>query len=225
MSSENPKRRIYSQIATLLRSLAHENRLELLEILGQGEWSVEDLARRSSMSVANASQHLQLLRQSGLVESRRLGKHVLYQLTHTQVTVALSAMSTLASASLAAMKLTLAQEYQSLDPVEPISMIEAKSRLASGDLFFLDLRDIEEYRQGHVSSAAHIPFRELEDMLAALPKDREIIAYCRGPFCALSFKTVQILRRHGFNCRRLQDGFPEWKAGGGNVDIAAAFPA
>ena len=225
MSSDNPKRRIYSQIATLLRSLGQENRLELLEILGQGIWAVEDLARRSGMSVANASQHLHVLRDAGLVLSSRSGKHVMYRLADSRVNEALCLVRTLAEAHSSEVRATIDKNFLSVDPVEPMSLTEAKARLKTGDIVFLDVRDFEEYERGHIPNALHIPAENLEVMLAHLPTNLEIIAYCRGPYCVLSFKVVEILRRHGFKCRRLQDGFPEWKMVGGPVSQGQVWTA
>jgi rhodanese-related sulfurtransferase len=222
MSSQNPKRLIYSHIAALTRALAHEHRLELLEHLGQGEWTVEALAEKSGLTFANASQHLHLMRRNGLVLSRRSGKNVFYRLADGPVLAALSAIRALAESNVAEVQAAVELYFSGMDDLEPATFEELKRRLDDTNLLVLDVRDEEEYRQGHLPSALHIPLRELEKKLGELPKGREIIAYCRGPYCILSFKAVQLLRGHGYVSRRMQDGFPEWAASGGIVEAAAA---
>jgi rhodanese-related sulfurtransferase/DNA-binding transcriptional ArsR family regulator len=222
MSSHNPKQIIYSHIAALTRALAHEHRLELLEHLGQGEWPVETLAEKSGLTFANASQHLHLMRRNGLVVSRRSGKNVFYRLADGPVLAALAAIRALAENNVAEVQATVESYFSGIDSLEPATFEELKARLDDTNLLMLDVRDEEEYRQGHLPSAVHIPMRELESRLAQLPPGREIIAYCRGPYCILSFKAVQLLRSHGFSSRRMQDGFPEWAASGGGVEAAAA---
>ena len=221
MSSHNPKRIIYSHIAALTRALAHEHRLELLEHLGQGEWSVEYLAEKSGLSFANASQHLHLLRRNGLIQSRKSGKNVFYRLADGPVLAAISAIRTLAENNVAEVRAAVDTYFNEIDSFEAATFNELKARLADTNLLLLDVRDEAEFRQGHLPSALHIPLSELESRLGQLPKDREIIAYCRGPYCILSFKAVQLLRRHGFASRRMTDGFPEWAASGGEVAFAA----
>ena len=221
MSSHNPKRLIYAHIAALTRALAHEHRLELLEHLGQGEWPVETLADKSGLTFANASQHLHLMRRNGLVSSRRSGKNVFYRLADGPVLAALSAIRALAENNVAEVQATVELYFSGIDSLEPATFDELKGRLDDTNLLLLDVRDEEEYRQGHLPSALHIPLRELEERLGQLPKGREIIAYCRGPYCILSFKAVQLLRSRGFTSRRMQDGFPEWAASGGGVEAAA----
>jgi ArsR family transcriptional regulator len=222
MSSNNPKRIIYSHIAALTRALAHEHRLELLEHLCQGEWSVEDLAKKSSLTFANASQHLHLLRRNGLIQSRKSGKNVFYRLEDGPVLAAISAIRTLAESNVAEVRETVDTYFNEIDSLEGATFDELKARLDDTNLLLLDVRDEAEYRQGHLPSALHIPLHELEERLGQLPKGREIIAYCRGPYCILSFRAVQLLRSHGYACRRMQDGFPEWAASGGGVEAAAA---
>lgn len=222
MSSQNPKQLINSHIAALIRAMGNEHRLELLEHLGQGEWPVEALAEKSGVTFANASQHLHLLKRNGLVLARKSGKNVLYRLADGPVLAALSAIRALAESNIAEVRSTVQTYLRAIDDLEPATFDELKTRLDDVNLLMLDVRDEEEYLQGHLPSAFHIPLRELEARLGELPKGREVVAYCRGPYCVLSFKAVQLLRGHGFQCRRMQDGFPEWAASGGRVEAAAA---
>lgn len=214
MTSETPKRRLYVTFASVARALGHEHRLELLEHLGQGERSVEALAGRSNLSIANASQHLQQLRRAGLVASRRNGKNVLYRLADGPVVEAISALRKVAEQNLAEIRQVASAYFDKLDSLEPVTRDGLMQRLGDGTAMLLDVRPEDEYRQGHLPGALNLTMEELENRLSELPADREIIAYCRGPYCVLSFEAVKALRERGYRVRRLEDGFPEWKAAG-----------
>lgn len=214
MTSETPKRRLYVTFASVARALGHEHRLELLEHLGQGERSVEALAGRSNLSIANASQHLQQLRRAGLVASRRNGKNVLYRLADGPVVGAISALRKVAEQNLAEIRQVTSAYFDKLDSLEPVTRDGLMQRLGDGTAMLLDVRPEDEYRQGHLPGALNLTMEELENRLSELPADREIIAYCRGPYCVLSFEAVKALRERGYRVRRLEDGFPEWKAAG-----------
>lgn len=214
MTSETPKRRLYVTFASVARALGHEHRLELLEHLGQGERSVEALAGRSNLSIANASQHLQQLRRAGLVASRRNGKNVLYRLADGPVVEAISALRKVAEQNLAEIRQVTSAYFDKLDSLEPVTRDGLMQRLGDGTAMLLDVRPEDEYRQGHLPGALNLTMEELENRLSELPADREIIAYCRGPYCVLSFEAVKALRERGYRVRRLEDGFPEWKAAG-----------
>lgn len=211
---ESPKHRLYEQFAELARTLGHAHRLELLEHLGQGERSVEVLAERCGLSVANASQHLQHLRRSGLVVSRREGKRVLYRLSNDLVLAALTALRRLAEQNLADVREIIGSYFGKLDDLESVPRGELLQRLRDGSVTLLDVRPEDEFDLGHLPGALNIPLPELMQRLSELPVNQEIIAYCRGPYCVLSFEAVAALRARGFKVRRLEDGFPEWRAAG-----------
>lgn len=212
MSSRNPERLVFSHVAELARAFGHEHRLHLLELMSQGEWSLDELAMRSGLSAANASQHLQTLRRSGLVIARRSGKNVFFSLADGPVFNAVLAMRTLAERNIAEVRLAVTEYFNQSGGMEAMSFADLRQRMADGDFVLLDVRDEAEYRQGHLPDAVHIPMERLEASLSQLPTDREIIAYCRGRYCILSGEAVALLRRNGFRSRRLEDGYAEWKA-------------
>jgi len=215
MSSLGPKQRVFVGLAEIAQALGHSHRLELLEHLSQGERSVEDLAARSGLTVANTSRHLQLLRRAALVEGRREGKRVFYRLSNEDVVVALlQALSRVGERNSAEIARVMATYFRSRDEFEPVSRKELLERLRCGTATVLDVRPEDEFRQGHVPGALNIPLSQLEQRLAELPVDREVVAYCRGPWCVLSFEAVAVLRQRGYQVRRLEDGFPEWKVAG-----------
>jgi rhodanese-related sulfurtransferase/DNA-binding HxlR family transcriptional regulator len=215
MSSLGPKQRVFVGLAEIAQALGHSHRLELLEHLGQGERSVEDLAARSGLTVANTSRHLQLLRRAALVEGRREGKRVFYRLSDEDAVVALlQALSRVGERNSAEIARVMASYFRARDEFEPVSRKELLERLRCGTATVLDVRPEDEFRQGHVPGALNIPLSQLERRLAELPVDREVVAYCRGPWCVLSFEAVAALRQRGYRARRLEDGFPEWKVAG-----------
>jgi ArsR family transcriptional regulator len=214
VSSANPKQALFVQFAAVAKALAHEHRLELIEHIGQGERSVERLAALSGLSIANASQHLQQLRRAGLVASRRDGKHVLYRLADDAVVTLLAALRSIAERTLGEVEKVVGGYFRKRDKMEPVSRKELVRRLKDGAVTLLDVRPEDEFALGHLPGAINIPLKELEQRLAELPKRREVVAYCRGPYCVLSFEAVAALRRRGFKVRRLEDGLPEWRAAG-----------
>lgn len=217
---QSPKHRLYEQFAELARTLGHAHRLELLEHLAQGERSVEVLAERCRLSVANASQHLQHLRRGGFVMSRRQGKRVFYRLSNDLVLAALTALRGLAEQNLADVREIIGSYFGKLDDLEPVPRRELLQRLRDGSVTLLDVRPEDEFDLGHLPGALNIPLPELMQRLSELPAKQEIIAYCRGPYCVLSFEAVAVLRARGFKVRRLEDGFPEWRAAGLAVETA-----
>jgi rhodanese-related sulfurtransferase len=215
MSSLGPKQRVFAGLAEIAQALGHAHRLELLEHLGQGDRSVEDLATRTGLTVANTSRHLQLLRRAALVEGRRDGKRVFYRLSGEYAVVALlQALSRVGEQNSAEIARIMASYFRARDELEPVSRDELLDRLRSGTATVLDVRPEDEFRQGHLPGALNIPLAQLERRLAELPVDREIVAYCRGPWCVLSFEAVALLRGRGYGVRRLEDGLPEWKMAG-----------
>src|SRR5215468_10555265 len=214
MSIENPKRDLYAQFAAVAKAIANEHRLELLELVAQGERSVEALAERSGLSIANASQHLQHLRRAGLVAARRQAKFVLYRLTDDSVLTMLSAMHKVAERNVGEVERILRSYFRERDEMEPVSRAELSRRMKQGLVMVLDVRPEDEFALGHLPGARNIPLSKLRRELSKLDRNAEIVAYCRGPYCVLSFEAVAQLRKMGFMARRLQDGLPEWKAAG-----------
>ena len=215
MSNLDPKQRVFAGLAEIAQALGHGHRLELLEHLGQGERSVEDLAARAGLTVANTSRHLQLLRRAALVEGRREGKRVFYRLSGEEAVVGLlHALSRVGERNSAEIARVMATYFRARDELEPVSRTELLDRLRAGAATVLDVRPEDEFHQGHLPGALNIPLAQLERRLAELPPDREVVAYCRGPWCVLSFEAVATLRQRGYQARRLEDGFPEWKVAG-----------
>jgi rhodanese-related sulfurtransferase/DNA-binding transcriptional ArsR family regulator len=217
----NAKLRIFERFAELARALGHAHRLELLEHVAQGERSVERLAQLAGLSIANASQHLQHLRRAGFVQSRRNGKHMLYRLGEGPILELLGALRGYAEGRSAEVRAIIADYFERLDALEPVPRDELVERLRDGCVTLLDVRPEDEFALGHLPGALNVPLAELDRRLAELPKHREIVAYCRGPYCVLSFEAVAALRARGYRVRRLEDGFPEWKAAGLAIETAA----
>jgi len=214
MSSENPKRTVLAGLAEVAKALGHSHRLEILELVAQGARSVETLAARAGLSVANASQHLQLLRRAGLLTSRRDGKRVLYWLSDPLVLDLTGALRRVAERNLAEVRDVVRGYFHERDSLEPVSRKELVRRLREDCVTVLDVRPEDEFALGHLPHAINIPLRELSRRLREIPKTREIVAYCRGPYCVLAFEAVALLRQRGFKIRRLEDGYPEWRAAG-----------
>ncbi len=203
---------LHAQFAQIGRALANPHRVELLDLLAQGERSVEVLATRASISVGLASAHLQALRRAGLVVSRRDGTRIVYRLAGDDVYELLTAVRAVATGRIADAE-RAARAYMG-EPVEMVSRDELLARVRSGDAVVVDLRPAEEYEAGHIVGAISIPLADLEAHFAELPAGVEIVAYCRGPYCALAPQGVALLRRAGRRARRLEDGFPEWRLAG-----------
>lgn len=212
MSTTGPKQQVFASLSGIAQALGHAHRLELLEHLGQGERSVEDLAARSGLTLANASRHLQLLRRASLVEGRREGKRVYYRLTGEDAVIdLLRALSRVGERNSAEIARVMTSYFHARDEFEPVSRQQLLDRLRCGSATVLDVRPEDEFNMGHLPGALNIPLAQLERRLAELPADREVVAYCRGPWCVLSFEAVALLRNRGYQVRRLEDGFPEWK--------------
>jgi ArsR family transcriptional regulator len=212
--SIGPKQALYSEFATVARALGSQHRLEILEHLAQGERGVEALAERVGLSTANASQHLQQLRRAGLVASRRDGKFVLYRLADDAVLTLLTTLRHVAERNRAEVDRIVRSYFATRDDLEPVSREELLQRSREGSVTVLDVRPADEFAVGHVPGAINVPLGELEARLAELDPGREVVAYCRGAYCVLSFEAVAMLRGRGFKVRRLEDGLPEWRAAG-----------
>lgn len=209
-----PKQRLFDELARIAQALGHAHRLGILEQVAQGERSVEALAQTNGLSVANASQHLKFLRAAGLVASRRAGKFVLYRLADEAVLDLLAALRHLAERNSAEVGRVLNDFFRQRDHLEAVTRAELQSRIDLGLVTVLDVRPHDEFALGHVPGAVNVPLAELDARLAEFDPAQEIVAYCRGAYCVLSFDAVARLRALGFNARRLEDGFPEWRAAG-----------
>lgn len=221
MSSERPKHILFAQFAAIAKAVGHPLRLEILEQLAQGERSVEVLAHSIRASVANVSQHLQQMRRAGLVASRRDGKFVFYRLGDDAVLDLLAALRRIGERCSAEVESVVRAYFDDRDSLEPVSRAELLERLGAGLVTVLDVRPEDEFALAHLPGALSVPLRELEARLAELARDREIVAYCRGPYCVLSYEAVALLRARGFTARRLEDGLPEWRAAGLPVEKGA----
>jgi len=218
-SSGNFKQDVYAQLARVAKALGHANRLELLEFVAQGPRSVEDLANLARLSMANASKHLQELRHAGLVQARKEGVRVFYELAGPDVVDLLAALREVAESRLAEVEQLLRAYVTARDDLEPIPAAELLERAQLGLVTVLDVRPAEEYAAGHLPGAINIAADTLAGHLRKLPKGKEVVAYCRGPYCLLSVDAVVLLRQKGYKARRREDGFPEWKAAGLPVQI------
>jgi rhodanese-related sulfurtransferase/biotin operon repressor len=210
----NPKRDVYESLARIGAALSSAVRLELLELLAQGERSVDELARLTGAAVANASQHLQKLKQAGLIVGRKDAQFVRYRLAGDAVVALFDALGVAGQAYLADVDRIVRLYYTAKDDLEPVLAREVLDRARKGLVTVLDVRPPEEFAAGHVAGAVNIPIHELAKRLSELPKRREVVAYCRGPYCLMSFDAVQLLRRKGLKARRLKDGLPEWRLAG-----------
>jgi ArsR family transcriptional regulator len=213
---------MFEQFAAVARTIGSAHRLELLELLAQTERSVEELARLSGLTVANASQHLQQLRRSGLVEARRDGKRVLYELADTDAVALLGALRRITERNVGAVEKVLNSYFRERDDLEPVSRKELLRRLREGLVTVIDARPAEEFAAGHLPGALNLPLRELKRRLRELPRGQEIVAYCRGAYCVLAYEAVAELRKRGFKAFRLEEGYPEWRAAGLPVEHCAS---
>ena len=212
--STSPRRVLYAEFALVAKALAQPHRLELLEHAAQGAMSVDRLAERVGLSVANASQHLRQLREAGLLTAVRDGKFVRYTLADDAVLDLVASLQRVAGRRRAEVSRIVSGYYDARDAMEPISRDELVERAREGTVTVLDVRPREEYEHGHVAGALCVPLDELEDRLAELDPSQLIVAYCRGAWCVLSFEAVARLRARGFDARRLEAGYPEWRAAG-----------
>jgi ArsR family transcriptional regulator len=219
---EKPKAVIFGQFALIAKALAHPLRLELLEQLAQGERTVETLADRTGTSIANASQHLRQMRAAGLLASRRETKFVYYRLASDVVIEILSGLRRIGEGQLAEVDRVVNGYFNRRDSLEAVTRAELVNRAKNDLVTVLDVRPADEFALGHVPGAVNIPFPDLEARLAELDPKQEIVAYCRGPYCVLSFEAVAALRARGFNIRRLEDGLPEWRAAGLPVEVGVS---
>ena len=213
---------IYQQFARIGHAMSSPKRLELMDLLAQGEKTVEQLAEESGTPLKNTSAHLRVLRQARLVEARRDGSYALYRLADDRAVSLLRQIGALARARLAEVAQVADLYITRRDALEPVSLPDLRKRLRDGDVTLLDVRPEAEYAAGHIPGAVSIPVAQLKRRLAELPRDREVIAYCRGPYCVYSVEAVELLRKHNYQARRADEGMPDWRARGYPVEHAAA---
>ena len=205
---------IFEQFARIGKALSHPKRLEILDLLAQAERTVERVARETAIPVANASQHLQVLKAARMVEVHREGLYAHYRLADEGVFRAWRAVRDLGEARLAEVDRVVETYLKDRGAMEAVDAVELMERLSDESVVVLDVRPEEEYRAGHVPGALSVPVSSLEVALQVLPKDKEIIAYCRGPYCVFSDEAVAFLKSRGYRASRLTEGFPEWRAAG-----------
>jgi rhodanese-related sulfurtransferase len=214
MKGREFKDRLYDQLGRIAKGLDSPRRLEMLEVLAQGERSVEDLAAQAGLSVANTSRHLQVLRGARLVEGRKDGLRVYYRLADPKVFDVLRAIRSLAERRLTEIDALVRTYLKARDDLEAVPREELLRRARDGSVIVIDVRPPEEYRAGHIAGALSVPLDQLERRIRELPKRNEVVAYCRGPYCLMAYEAVEKLRGRGRRARRLADGLPEWRAAG-----------
>lgn len=214
MNGRDFKDAVYEQFALVARAFSSPKRIEIVDVLAQGERNVETIARETGQTMANASRHLQVLRSSNLVTARKSGLQVYYRLADPAVMSGYRALRNLAEARLAEVQRLVRDYYGGVDDLEPIPLSDLLSRVRKGDVTVLDVRPRQEFESGHIEGARSVPMAELEAALGSLPRDKEVIAYCRGPYCVLAAEAVRKLRSKGHRARRMEDGYPEWRDAG-----------
>ncbi len=212
MTQPSPKKQVFEHLARVGKGLAHAARLDLLEALAQGERSVDTLAKTCGMPISNASHHLLILKDCGLAASRKEGLQVFYRLADPEVTAVVATVRRIAERQLAEVQRIVREHFESRDALQPVRREELMKMARRGEAVVIDVRSEEEFEAGHIAGAVNVPLESLPRFLKKLPKEQEIVAYCRGPYCMLAFDAIVTLRKKGFRARRLEDGFPEWQA-------------
>ncbi len=220
--SREAKDELFEGLASVAKALGNGHRAEIVDVLAQGERSVEDIATEIAQSVANTSHHLRSLARAGLVTTRRDGTRIFYRLASERVSELWSAMRDVAAAHVTDLEQLAAAYLGSRDGVEEITRAELEDRLRIGDVIVLDVRPTPEFTAGHVRGARSVPISELRHHLRALPHNTEVVAYCRGPYCVYANDAVLQLAKHGYRASRLQDGYPEWRGEGRPVAVGEA---
>jgi rhodanese-related sulfurtransferase/DNA-binding HxlR family transcriptional regulator len=205
---------LYEQLSRVAQALGSAGRLQILEYVAQGERSVDALAAMTGLSVANTSKHLQALRQAGLVSARKEGVRVYYSVAGDDVIALVSALRAVAEQRVAEVERLVRKWLAHRDEMEPVAAADLLKRVKEKLVTVLDVRPAEEYAAGHIPGAINVPIEKLERFVSRLPKRKEVVAYCRGPYCLMSFEAVEKLRKRGFRARRLENGLPEWRAAG-----------
>jgi len=214
MTSRTPKKELYNQLARIGKGVSSPQRLEILDLLCQGEKAVETLAAQAGLSIKNASAHLRVLRAARLVETRKEGRHVHYRLADESVCTFFLALRGLAESRLAELREVAREYFDRRGDMTPVDRRRLLERVRTGEVTVLDVRPAAEFRAGHIPGARSVPLDELERALSSLPRDQEVVAYCRGPYCVMALEAVERLRARGYQAVRLEDGVAEWKAAG-----------
>lgn len=215
------KNALFDAFASVAKALGSGRRAEIIDVLTQGERSVEDIAGQIDQSVANTSHHLRSLAAAGLLQSRRDGQRIIYRLTSDRVAELWAALRDVAATHVAEVEILADRYLGERDAVEEVDADELAKRLSEGRVVVLDVRPATEYAAGHIAGARSVPIEVLDRAVASLPKSREVIAYCRGPYCVYADDAVRLLRQRGYRARRLDTGYPEWERAGLPVDHAA----
>lgn len=222
MSTPSVKRQLFEQFARIGTAISSPARLELLELLAQAERSVDTLATLTGLTIANASQHLQALKRAGLIAARKQGQFVFYRLAGDEVVRLLIALQAVGEAHVAEVERLVRSYLDARDTLEPVDSAELATRTRKGMVTVLDVRPPEEFAAGHLPGAINVPINELAKRLKELVKRKEVVAYCRGPYCLMSFDAVELLRAKGYKARRLDGGLPEWRSAGLPVESASS---
>ena len=220
MNNREFKDKVYHELAKITKALSNSHRLEIIELLAQGEYSVEQIAIQTNVSIANASQHLQLLKTSQLVEINRQGNFIYYRLANTNVFKAWKALRELGVERIRSIEKIIKDFKQAKFSLESLSIHELINKLEKGRVTIIDVRPEAEYRKGHLANAVSIPIEQLGKRLTELPKRNEIIAYCRGPFCVFADEAVALLNKKGYKAIRLEEGYPDWQLKGLPVEVS-----
>jgi rhodanese-related sulfurtransferase len=219
MKGREFKDAVFEQFARIAYAFSSSKRLELIDVLAQGERDVDSLSKQAAMTVANTSRHLQLLKNARLVVTRREGARIFYRLADDDVFSCWKALQSLAQSRLAEVR-ELAQSYlHDRNTLESISLLDLQRRIANDEVIVIDVRPVEEFRQAHIKGALSIPLAELKNRLQEIPKDSEIVAYCRGPYCVLAPEAIALLATAGYHVLRLDEGLPEWRKAGLPIDV------
>jgi rhodanese-related sulfurtransferase/DNA-binding transcriptional ArsR family regulator len=219
MNKREFKDKVYDELAKITKALANPHRLEIIELLAQGEYSVEQISIQTNISIANASQHLQVLKTAQLVDVTRSGNFILYRLANINVFKAWKALRELGVERIAAIEKLVKDFRQSKFKFESVTINELIARIKAGKVTILDVRPETEYNKGHIANSISIPFDQLSRRVRELPKRNEIIAYCRGPFCVFADEAVALLTKAGYKATRLEEGFPDWAVMGLPVEM------
>lgn len=220
MNKREFKDRVYGELAKITKSLANRHRLKIIELLAQGEFSVEQIAEQTNLPIANASQHLQVLKVAQLVDINRQGNFIYYRLANSNVFKTWKALRELGVERIATIEKLVRDFRQSKFKFESVTIDELLKKLESGKVIILDVRPETEFNRGHIANAISIPIDELKERMTELPKRSEIIAYCRGPFCVYADEAVAILNNAGYKATRLEEGFPDWQLEGFPVEVS-----
>ena len=222
MSRQNLKQQIYGQVARIGKVVCHGHRLELLEYLAQGERTVEALARETGLTINNTSSHLAVLKAARLVETRKEAQFVFHRLADDSVAGLLREVQLVARRRLHEVDYLARTYFEGRDTLEPVDAAELRRRLKAGEVTVIDVRPALEYEAGHIEGALSVPLGALDERARELPKDRPVVAYCRGPYCVMAVEAVERLRRRGYDARRFAEGVPEWRLAGFPVGAGAA---